>query len=200
MITLIQDQFARILLLPLSPLQNGRMARDFIRDELHRGFRKNQCQHDDHYRDSFSDQVMSFMGGKNARRSYGKTRAAIASVASERFQILLDQAKKMAWTDQKLSRRYVNLARKISSRTKVRIPSESKMYLCKGCGLALIPGHNAKIRLHAHTTGIVISCLSCGAVKRYPVSTKNRSQKGSCAMNPYIAESDSYPKKKFDQE
>src|SRR5437016_5760761 len=81
---------------------------------------------------------MSFMGGKNLRRNYGKTRAAVASVATERFQILLDQAKKMAWTDERLSRRYVTLARKISSRTKVRIPRESKMYLCKGCGLALV--------------------------------------------------------------
>ena len=133
---------------------------------------------DYHKRDSFSDQVMSFMGGKNIRRNYGKTRAAVASVAAERFQILLDQAKKMAWTDEKLSRRYVNLARKISSRTKVRIPRESKMYLCKGCGLALVPGHNAKIRLHAHTTGIVISCLSCGAVKRYPVRAKITASKG----------------------
>jgi ribonuclease P protein subunit RPR2 len=118
------------------------------------------------------------MGTKNARRNYGKTRAAVASVATERFQILLDQAKKMALTDEKLSRRYVNLARKISSRTKVRIPRESKMYLCKGCGLALVPGHNARIRLHAHTTGIVISCMSCGAVKRYPVSTKSAAVKG----------------------
>src|SRR5207302_8754470 len=115
---------------------------------------------------------MSFMGGKNLRRNYGKTRAAVASVATERFQILLDQAKKMAWTDERLSRRYVTLARKISSRTKVRILRESKMYLCKGCGLALVPGHNAKIRLRAHTTGIVISCSSCGSMKRYPVSIK----------------------------
>ena len=51
---------------------------------------------DDHKRDLFSDQVMSFMGGKNARRNYGKTRAAVGTVAAERFQILLDQAKKMA--------------------------------------------------------------------------------------------------------
>jgi ribonuclease P protein subunit RPR2 len=121
---------------------------------------------------------MSFMGNKNPRRNYGKTRAAVASVATERFQILLDQARKMALTDEKLSRRYVNLARKISSRTKVRIPKESKMYLCKGCGLALVPGLNAKIRLHAHTTGIVISCLSCGAVKRYPVGAKIAANKG----------------------
>jgi len=133
---------------------------------------------DDHKHDPFSDQVMRFMGGKNARRNYSKTRAAVALVATERFQILLDQAKKMASTDEKLSRRYVDLARRISSRTKVRIPRESKMYLCKGCGLALVSGHNAKIRLHAHTTGIVISCLSCGAVKRYPVSAKNAASKG----------------------
>src|SRR5436189_4170703 len=120
---------------------------------------------------------MSCMGGKNLRRNYGKTRAAVASVATERFQILLDQAKKTAWTDERLSRRYVTLARKISSRTKVRIPRESKMYLCKGCGLALVPGHNAKIRLHAHTTGIVISCLYCGAVKMYTVGTKRSAGK-----------------------
>ena len=52
------------------------------------------------------------------------------------------------------------------------------MYLCKGCGIALIPGHNAKIRLRARTTGIVISCLSCGAVKRYPVNAKIAADKG----------------------
>jgi ribonuclease P protein subunit RPR2 len=133
-----------------------------------------------HYtRDSSSNQVMSFMGSKNARRNYGKTRAAVASVAAERFQILLDQAKKMALTNENLSRRYVSLARKISSRTKVRIPRESKMYLCKGCGLALVPGHNAKVRLHGHTTGLVISCLSCGAVKRYPVNSKIVAEKDS---------------------
>src|SRR5256885_1528942 len=34
---------------------------------------------EDHTRDSSSDQVMSFMGGKNLRRNYGKTRAAVAS-------------------------------------------------------------------------------------------------------------------------
>src|SRR5437879_7407356 len=84
----------------------------------------------------------------------------------------------MARKNEKLLRPYVSRGRKISSRTKVRVPRESKMYLCKGCGLALVPGHNAKIRLHAHTTGIVISCLSCGAVKRYPVSAKIMANKG----------------------
>src|SRR5437870_6598767 len=78
---------------------------------------------EDHTRDSSSDQVMSFMGSKNARRNYGKTRAAVASVATERFQILLDQAKQMARKDEKLSRRYVSLARKISDRKSTRLNS-----------------------------------------------------------------------------
>src|SRR5438445_12545191 len=116
---------------------------------------------------------MSFMGRPNTRRNYGKTREAVASVARERIEILIDQAKEMARKNEDLSRRYVDLARRISKRTKTRIPSDVKRYLCKGCGLALVPGHNAKVRLHARSTGIVISCLSCGAVKRYPVSTKS---------------------------
>ena len=43
-IALVQDQLAGVLLLPVSPLQNGWLARDFIRDELNRGFCKNQCE------------------------------------------------------------------------------------------------------------------------------------------------------------
>src|SRR5260370_11835007 len=76
---------------------------------------------DDHTRDPVSDQVMSFMGGKSARRNYGKTRAAVASVATERFQILLDQAKSMALTDESLPRRSLSLPPTISSSTTLRI-------------------------------------------------------------------------------
>lgn len=123
-------------------------------------------------------QVMSFMAGKTSRRNYGKVRSAIASVAQERMQILLGQAKDVAGKDQKLSRRYVELARKISTRTKIRIPKEDKRYLCKGCGIALIPGLNARVRLRPRNTRVVITCLSCGAVKRYPFNRKNVGEMG----------------------
>ncbi len=113
------------------------------------------------------------MARNTLRRNYGKTRAAVASVAKERIQILLGQASEMAGRNEELSRRYVQLARKISSRTKIRIPSEDKRYLCKGCGLALRPGLNARIRLHSGNKRVIITCLSCGAVKRYPLARKN---------------------------
>jgi ribonuclease P protein subunit RPR2 len=116
------------------------------------------------------------MGRPAARRNYGKTRSAVASVARERIEILIRQAKEMVETDKKLSRRYVDLARRISERTKVRIPSELKKYLCKGCKIVLVPGRNARVRLYAHNSGIVITCLECGTMKRFPVTRRKGSR------------------------
>ena len=142
-------------------------------------------------------QVMSFMG-RALSRGYGRTRAAVATIARERIQILVTQAKEMAMKDEDLSRRYVDLARRISKRTKVRIPGELKRYLCKGCGMALVPGHNAKIRLHARNSGVVITCLSCGLVKRYPVNNRKASLSGHHAIKPYIAQTFPVPKKNYE--
>ena len=135
------------------------------------------------------------MGRGIARRNYGKTRAAVAAIAQERIEILIGHAKDMVQKDEKLSRRYVSLARKISERTKVRIPREMKMYLCKECGIVLVPGRNSRIRLYARNSGLVITCLSCGAVKRYPVAPRPNTIEASPAMKPYMSQAPAYPKK-----
>jgi len=135
------------------------------------------------------------MGRPTARRNYGKTRSAVATIARERIEILIAQAKEMAETDKKLSRRYVDLARRISERTKVRIPSELKKYLCKGCAIALVPGRNARIRLYAHNSGIVITCLECGTMKRFPVKPRRGSPALQHAIKPYIAQTEPFSKK-----
>lgn len=153
-----------------------------------------------HAFDRPKSQDMSFMGRTPARRHYGKTRAAVATIARERIEILIKQAKEMALNDEDLSRRYVDLARRISSRTKVRIPGELKRFLCKGCGIALVPGHNVRIRLRAHSSGIVVTCLRCGFTKRYPVTTKIASTKGRSAIKPYIAQTLPLPKKNYTKE
>ena len=67
------------------------------------------------------------MPGKN-KRGY-KIRSAVRTIAGERIDILLSQAREMLDRDPKLSKRYVELARKISMRTKVRIPSSQKRNL-----------------------------------------------------------------------
>ena len=153
-----------------------------------------------HAFDPVKSQVMSLMGRTPPRQNYGRTRAAVATIARERIEILVKQAKEMALKDEDLSRRYVDLARRISSRTKVRIPGELKRFLCKRCGIALVPGHNARIRLRAHSSGIVVTCLRCGFAKRYPVRTRISSTRRRSAIKPYIAQTLPLPKKNYPKE
>lgn len=155
---------------------------------------------DVHSLDAILSRVMSFMGRGLSQRHYGKTRAVVSTIARERIEILVMLAKEMAFKDEDLSRRYVDLARRISSRTKVRIPGELKRFLCKGCGIALVPGHNAKIRLRARSSGIVVTCLRCGFTKRYPVARKTASANGRSSMKPYIAQTSPFPKKNHTKE
>jgi ribonuclease P protein subunit RPR2 len=107
------------------------------------------------------------------RRNYGKIRATVGAIAQERIEILLSESRKNLDHNPTLSKRYTQLAKKISMRTKVRIPAAEKRYICKHCGLPLIPGKNARIRVLPGNPRIVITCLECGALKRYPY-TKNR--------------------------
>lgn len=112
------------------------------------------------------------MPNKTRRRNYGKTRSAVSTIARERIEILLSQARERAGKDPRLARRYVELARKISMRTKVRIPAVEKRYLCKKCGQPLVPGRNARVRVLPGNPRVVVTCLSCGAFRRYPFTKK----------------------------
>src|SRR3989442_727483 len=107
---------------------------------------------------------MNFMGNRHTRRNYGKMRSAVATVARERIDLLLNQAEEVLPKSRELSKRYVGLARKISKRTKVRIPREKKHYLCKKCGQPLLLGKNARIRLRSPNSRIIISCLTTSSV------------------------------------
>jgi ribonuclease P protein subunit RPR2 len=108
------------------------------------------------------------MPTKTKQRIHGKTRSAVSSIARERIDILLSQARERAGRDPELAGRYVELARKISMRTKVRIPRADKRYLCKKCGQPLVPGRNARVRVSPGNPRVVVTCLSCGAFRRYP--------------------------------
>ena len=65
------------------------------------------------------------------------------------------------------AKRYVALARKMSSRHKVSIPSKWKRRFCKACSAFLIPGRNCTVRTRLGR--LVVSCLDCGAVRRFPI-------------------------------
>ncbi len=121
---------------------------------------------------------------KKIRRGYGVKRSLVNSIARERIQILLELARTQAREDDnRLARRYVELARKISMRTKVRIPREDKHFICKNCMMPLIPGRNARVRLTPEKMNVTITCLSCQSIKRYPYSREKKLHK---TVNPYM--------------
>lgn len=61
--------------------------------------------------------------------------------------------------------RYVNLARKISTKLKVRIPSVYKRKFCKNCNKFLKPGVNCRVR--TKNGMLVYSCLNCKNISRF---------------------------------
>lgn len=86
------------------------------------------------------------------------------SIASDRIAKLFGQAELSFREHPELSRRYVELARKLSTRYKVKFDKEQKKLFCKKCNAYLKTGINSRLRLvHGR---IVKTCLGCKNVKR----------------------------------
>ncbi len=91
-------------------------------------------------------------------------------VASERIRILFDMAERMFHRDPRLSDRYVEIARRISMKTHVRIPREYRLRFCKGCGAYLVPGVNCRVRVRSRREPhLVVTCMRCGRIIRFPL-------------------------------
>ena len=73
----------------------------------------------------------------------------------------------LAEGNEKMADRYVYLARKISMKNKVRIPSELKRRFCKYCYCYLRQGKNVRVR--RNKKGIVYTCLNCKKQMRFPI-------------------------------
>ncbi|MEM2174409.1 MAG: ribonuclease P Rpr2/Rpp21/SNM1 subunit, partial [Candidatus Micrarchaeia archaeon] len=63
------------------------------------------------------------------------------------------------------SKRYVEIARKIAMRKRVRL-KKLKYKFCKVCNLYLIPGYNEKIEIDKKKKIIKYICLGCGAIRK----------------------------------
>lgn len=96
---------------------------------------------------------------------------AVRKLAMERMQILIKNAISNARTDPELSQRQALLARRISTRHKIRMPYELRMSFCKKCKSFIAPGVNSRIRLgRASVKSIRISCYLCGHTYRKIIS------------------------------
>lgn len=86
--------------------------------------------------------------------------------AVERIEMLFAQASEMFSEDPSLSNRYVELARKIAMKNKVKLSSELKKRFCKKCHTYLVPSVNCRIRMHDKR--VIYTCLICSHHMRYP--------------------------------
>ena len=100
------------------------------------------------------------------RKKPGQKKPYNVDMAEQRIKRLFSLAEKTFPERPELADRYVEIARKISMRHRVSIPGEFKRRICKECHAYLMPGQNSRIRLDGKN--MVITCLKCGTIKRYP--------------------------------
>ncbi|TDA28410.1 MAG: ribonuclease P [Archaeoglobi archaeon] len=85
-------------------------------------------------------------------------------IAMERIIYLIERAQKFKNIDYELARRYIELARNISMKYRVRIPKKYKLLFCKKC---LYPYRSDRFRVRIHKSSVIITCLNCSNVRRF---------------------------------
>lgn len=82
----------------------------------------------------------------------------VEKIALERIYRLFELAEEELEVHPERSKRYIELARKISTRNRARIPQELKTKFCKKCNSFLKEGKNCKIEKNKFWT---VKCLAC---------------------------------------
>lgn len=93
-----------------------------------------------------------------------------AKVAKQRISFLFQSAEDIFEENQQLAHRYVDLARKYSQRTKVKIPEKWKRRVCRNCNHFLYPGENCRVRMQSRKgrgSHVSVTCLDCDHITRY---------------------------------
>lgn len=101
------------------------------------------------------------------RRKFYKKPGKQLKIAKARILFLFKLAKEHFKQDSKLSDKYVNMARRIAMKYKIRMPSSLKKRFCKNCHRYLVPGANARVRLHKHR--LIYYCMGCKHYMRHPI-------------------------------
>ena len=113
--------------------------------------------------------------GKQLRRiflSRGKRPKWMIEIAIERMNILFERAEMEFITHPERSHRYVELARKLSTKYNTKIPEKWSRRYCRECGKFLYYGHNSSVRLVDEKVNIF--CGECGHVMKIPYNKEKK--------------------------
>jgi len=90
--------------------------------------------------------------------------------ASERIGRLAGSAARHASSDPRLARNEMDLARRISSGRRVRMPRPARALRCRRCKSLSVPGVSARVRVgRSGIRAVRTTCLLCGEVRRVPL-------------------------------
>jgi len=94
-------------------------------------------------------------------------KARLRDLIIERMQILIQNAISNARQDPELAQRQASLAKRLSTKYRVRMPYEMRMNFCKKCKKFIVPGLTARIRLgRTDVKSIRITCKFCNHTYR----------------------------------
>lgn len=99
-------------------------------------------------------------------------------IAMQRIHTLFGLAKEKIRDEPELAQRYVEIARKIAMRTKLRLPTEYRRLVCRHCKSFIYPGVNSRVRIQQRREPhMVITCLACDKITRIPLKSKSRKKR-----------------------
>ena len=100
----------------------------------------------------------------------------VKEIARQRISTLFRLAVETVNEAPDLAQRYVEIARRIAMRSRLRIPKEYRRLICRHCKSFIFPGVNCRVRIQPkREPHVVITCLKCGKHMRIPLKDrKNR--------------------------
>lgn len=115
--------------------------------------------------------MVRIMQNKGRAGFFSRNKFLFKDIAKDRIKRLLLLAEETIHTDPDLSREYVGIAVRIGTRCRVRMPSQWKWRICKGCNTLLCPGLNCTVRIRSkRQPHLVTRCLYCRRISRRAVN------------------------------
>lgn len=100
------------------------------------------------------------------------------SIAKERIEILFKEADNVFKKYPGLANRYVEMARKIAMKTKLKMPKKFKRRYCRNCHSYFKHGVNCRVRVN--NSMVLCYCFNCKKYTRIPF----KKEKSSASYSP----------------